>query len=100
MCGITGYISKQNKQFEKDVIQQMTQIIQHRGPDDWGVKILEYQDGQIALGHRRLSILDISSEGHQPMNYQSYWIVFNGEIYNFESIKKDLKDLGHLQHRY
>jgi asparagine synthase (glutamine-hydrolysing) len=69
----------------------------HRGPDDQGV----YQNNDVlpgaALGHRRLSILDLSQAGRQPMTNEegSLWIVFNGEIYNFQELRKDLLERGH-----
>lgn len=84
MCGIFGTIN-QNKAIN---IEQIIDAIKHRGPDDRG----EYRDSHIHLGFRRLSIIDLSSKGHQPMANEdsSVWIVFNGEIYNYQEIKKEL----------
>ena len=66
----------------------------HRGPDDGGVYISP--DQKVGLGHRRLSIIDLSPLGHQPMNYlDRYWIVFNGEIYNFQEKREMLKKEGY-----
>lgn len=76
MCGITGIISIDAAKY----IQGMTDAIAHRGPDDQGIFI----DSNVALGHRRLSILDLSANGHQPMISadERYVIIYNGEIYN------------------
>lgn len=75
------------------MLQKMTASVRHRGPDDEGV----FVDGAVGLGHTRLSILDLSEHGHQPMHDPQgrTWIVFNGEIYNFQEIRKDLEGLGH-----
>lgn len=83
MCGLAGFISVQSRVGTAEVyVEQMTRSITHRGPDDFGCWI-DY-DQKVALGHRRLSILDLSSAGHQPMMSGSgrYLMVFNGEIYN------------------
>jgi len=82
MCGIAGKIYFQGGKIQHDDIQKMTRAIAHRGPDDEGVYVSP--DAHIGLGHRRLSIIDLSAAGHQPMSYMGrYYIVFNGEIYNF-----------------
>ncbi|WP_236610428.1 asparagine synthase (glutamine-hydrolyzing) [Methanosphaerula palustris] len=72
----------------------MNQITKYRGPDDQGV----YCDHSVSLGHARLSIIDLSEHGHQPMSNedQSVWLVYNGEIYNFQSLRADLIEKGHL----
>lgn len=98
MCGITGFwdtsgqISTDKMQW---IVRQMSDTLLHRGPDDGGTWV-DVEVG-IALGHRRLSILDLSPEGHQPMHSASgrYVIVFNGEIYNFVELRQELKSLGH-----
>lgn len=92
MCGIVGFtnfIDDSNK-----VIGEMMDRIRHRGPDAEG----KYVDDGIALGHRRLSIIDISSSGDQPIFNEdgSLVIVFNGEIYNYQEIRKNLVDAGHI----
>ncbi len=94
MCGLTGFIS-QNLKCPELVIRKMTDTLTLRGPDDKGVWLSTNQ--QIALGHRRLSILDLSSAGHQPMVSHSgqFVIAFNGEIYNFIELQKELEKLGH-----
>lgn len=94
MCGITGYIHK-GGQLSASVIQEMTTIMHHRGPDSFGVELFSNQELQIAFGHKRLSILDVSADGHQPMQFGENWIVYNGEVYNFQQIKTELKKLGH-----
>ena len=87
MCGIVGYLSS-NFENKKSVIQSMTQTLTHRGPD----KENYWNDDFISLGHTRLSVIDLSSNGDQPMLSYSgrFVIVFNGEIYNAQEIKKYL----------
>lgn len=94
MCGITGKIYFDNNSVSEQDILTMNKKILHRGPDDGGVFIS--QDQKIGLGHRRLSIIDLSPLGHQPMSYLNrYWIVFNGEIYNFQEKKELLQKEGY-----
>ena len=83
MCGVVGFLGQDSKK-----IEDMLSSITHRGPDDKGV----YSDDSVSLGHVRLSILDLSDAGHQPMIYEDLILVFNGEIYNFQEIKKDLSE--------
>jgi asparagine synthase (glutamine-hydrolysing) len=92
MCRIAGIIDNQNNS-EQFVIQikAMCAIMAHGGPDDEGSLII---DNSVAFGHRRLSILDLSSAGHQPMIYEDLTITYNGEIYNYQSLKNELKILG------
>jgi asparagine synthase (glutamine-hydrolysing) len=93
MCGISGklYFNK-NKTILREEIERMCSAISHRGPDDEGVFI----NKNIGLGHRRLSIIDLSPAGHQPMsdNEGKVWIVHNGEIYNFLELRKNLEKDG------
>lgn len=93
MCGIVGFVDSKPKKEKKEIIKKMADRIIHRGPDDEGY----YTDSFVALGHRRLSILDLSKSGAQPIYNEdkSLAIVFNGEIYNYESIKEDLIKKGH-----
>ncbi len=94
MCGIAGFISLDPHSFADSVLLNMTRAIAHRGPDDTGV----YRDVQAALGHRRLSIVDLAA-GHQPMTSESgdLWIVFNGEIFNHAAIRAEkLEPRGHV----
>jgi len=88
MCGITGYFGQGNE----EILRRMTDSLKHRGPDDEGF----YFKGQLGLGNRRLSIIDLKT-GHQPLANEdkSVWLVFNGEIYNFLELKKDLEKKGH-----
>jgi asparagine synthase (glutamine-hydrolysing) len=94
MCGIAGFCDFANRSNDL-ILRKMTDSLIHRGPDDSGYKFLEHGNAQIGLGHRRLSILDLSPLGHQPMNFLDYEIVFNGEIYNFMEIRKELEYLGY-----
>ncbi len=97
MCGITGFLtSSVDTELDlKITVGRMTDRLAHRGPDDSGIWV-DRASG-IALGHRRLSILDLSQDGHQPMHSESsrYVIVFNGEVYNFYDLRHDLKSFGH-----
>jgi asparagine synthase (glutamine-hydrolysing) len=131
MCGISGFIARQGNLLPNSAIVKMTDLINHRGPDDegflflnqdrniitaggertpievWSTKTEYYptdnikycgdQHSRIAFGHKRLSILDLTPTGHQPMSYKNgrYWIVYNGEIYNYRDIKNKLEKLGH-----
>ncbi len=95
MCGITGfyhYATTKPVDPQDVTIERMTAALAHRGPDDTGI----YRDKAVALGHRRLSILDTSSAGRQPMTVddQSCWIAFNGEIYNFRELRDELRACG------
>ena len=91
MCGINGIIYGNTNPKISEIVQ-MNKAIKHRGPDDEGV--LKFQN--TILGHVRLSIQDLSDKGKQPMsNDERYWIIYNGEIYNFKEIKKELQSLGH-----
>lgn len=92
MCGITGFVNFEGIQNPKNVILEMTNAIVHRGPDSSGFYINNKDN--VALGHRRLSIIDLSDDGHQPMHSKNnrYIIVFNGEIYNYLELKKILSE--------
>ena len=97
MCGFAGYINFQTSvENHTEVISKMTNKIVHRGPDDSGIWI--DPGSRVVLGHRRLSILDLSSSGHQPMISpdQESVIIFNGEIYNHLEIRKRLEEQGCL----
>ncbi|WP_228237527.1 asparagine synthase (glutamine-hydrolyzing) [Allomuricauda sp. M10] len=90
MCGILGTVPATEHSHFKGALDTLT----HRGPDSFGIENI---DDEVSLGHRRLSILDISENGHQPMFHESrrYAVIFNGEIYNFLEIQKELENLGH-----
>ena len=96
MCGLTGFWQSKSFQFDtaREAVKGMTSSISNRGPDDGGHWI--DREAGVALGHRRLSILDLSPAGHQPMHSVSgrYVIVFNGEIYNHNQIRKVLEGLS------
>ena len=92
MCGIAGQFNFGDRAVKETDILNMSKKIQHRGPDDMGTFIHE----NIGLGHTRLSIIDLSKNGHQPMSDSSkrFWITYNGEIYNFKELQDDLKKDG------
>ncbi len=100
MCGILGVFNYAGSKslVSPEIIERMTDEIHHRGPDDGGVYISP--DQRLGFGFRRLSIVDLSSAGHQPMSNAdgSIWIVFNGEIYNHLDIRKDLEAKGYRYH--
>lgn len=93
MCGICGYISRKTK-LDLDT---MTDVMVHRGPDGRGTYSKNFDKLNIGLGHRRLSIIDLSLAGHQPMSNEdgTVWIVYNGEIYNFLGLRTKLEKFGH-----
>jgi len=98
MCGICGFTTKKlNMNQSHKIIQSMTNKLEHRGPDDKGHDILEYTDTLVGLGHTRLSIIDLTKAGHQPMfdKSRNLAISFNGEIYNYKEIKKILVNQGY-----
>ena len=94
MCGISGIVDF-SLNSNSEVLQAMTDTLKHRGPDGSGYEFLMNNNAQIGLGHRRLSIIDLTVTGHQPMQSNHLWITFNGEIYNFKEIKKELGALGY-----
>jgi asparagine synthase (glutamine-hydrolysing) len=94
MCGITGYIDF-NKRTNPDIIGKMVQTMLHRGPDDFGAENYDSPFASLGFGQARLSIIDLSAAGHQPMHFQHLSIVFNGEIYNYKEIKIELENIGH-----
>jgi asparagine synthase (glutamine-hydrolysing) len=98
MCGIFGIIAR-NSRVPAEVLERATQSLAHRGPDDSGTVILRdsaSESVEIGLGNRRLAILDLSPQGHQPMNDPATgnWIVYNGEVYNFREVRAKLERLG------
>jgi asparagine synthase (glutamine-hydrolysing) len=95
MCGICGiYHFKGGQRAEPATVQAMARSISHRGPDDEGFHF----DGPLGLGFRRLSIIDLSLAGHQPMSdlAETVWVAFNGEIYNFQALRRELESRGHV----
>ncbi len=93
MCGICGILNLNGKPVSPAILQKMTDVIAHRGPDGEGFHI----DRFIGLGHRRLAILDLSEAGHQPMltNDGRMVITYNGEVYNFKELRAELQKLGY-----
>ncbi len=92
MCGVSGIINRYDKEVNREEIKDINDLIAHRGPDDEGF----YFEKNFAFGHRRLSILDLSSDGHQPMHYlDKYTITYNGEVYNYLEIKEELLEFGY-----
>src|SRR6185503_13943385 len=90
MCGIAGILNFSHSQSEMEAIRRMTDAMAHRGPDAVGT----YADGPLTFGHLRLSIIDLSSAANQPFTDNSgrYIIAFNGEIYNYNEVKQQLKE--------
>ena len=96
MCGITGIINFNNAPISENVLIGMRNSLSHRGPDDTGVYINKIKT--VGLAHKRLSIIDPSSAGHQPMCNEdgTLWITYNGEIYNYSELRNRLKNSGHI----
>jgi asparagine synthase (glutamine-hydrolysing) len=107
MCGITALIRWRSDPIDAAVLHAMTELVAHRGPDGSGTTFLHLDASgasdvapngawTVGLGHRRLSILDLSDSGRQPMKYgDDLWITYNGEIFNFVELKQELERLGH-----
>lgn len=114
MCGVCGQVDLEGKTVCIKTLEKMCHILAHRGPDDEGAVVLrdglpielrkplltglEEKGFEVGLGHRRLSIIDLSEAAHQPMTNEdrSLWVVYNGEIYNFMEIRSDLQAKGHV----
>ncbi|KFD40149.1 asparagine synthase [Schleiferia thermophila str. Yellowstone] len=94
MCGIAGFVDFK-KTTTHSTIEKMVKSMHHRGPDDEGLEIFHTSSADIGLAQTRLSIIDLSQLGHQPMHYKHLSVVFNGEIYNYKEIKNELEKLGH-----
>lgn len=96
MCGIAGLFHIDSAPVSSVILKKMTDAIAHRGPDGEG----QFVDGGVGLGHRRLSIIDLSSAGHQPMASEDgrYVIAYNGEVYNFNELRIELEAVGHRFH--
>src|SRR5438270_9204058 len=94
MCGIAGVFHfESDRAVDELLLDRSTDVLAHRGPDGRGTHI----EGSVGLGHRRLAIIDTSEAAAQPLSNEdgSIWIVFNGEVYNFESLKAELQKKGH-----
>ena len=96
MCGIVSYIDLSGNPISPSALQSMTDIVSHRGPDDQGTEVF-CGIPFVALGDRRLSIIDLSPAGRQPMSDKEglLWIVFNGEIFNFKELRQQLQGHGY-----
>src|SRR5207247_11430048 len=96
MCGIYRYLS-QMAMIDPTILRRMGHPLKHRGPDDEGEVILDSSEVSVGLGHKRLSIIDLSPAGKQPManEDETVWVVFNGEIYNFPELRRQLLADGH-----
>ncbi|MFY7732910.1 MAG: asparagine synthase (glutamine-hydrolyzing) [Bacteroidia bacterium] len=94
MCGIVGFIDFTFKSNNQD-LKNMLDTLSHRGPDDKGYECYKLNSCLVGFAQARLSIIDLSEKGHQPMHFNQYSIVFNGEIYNYNEIKEELLSLGH-----
>ncbi|HQX73130.1 MAG TPA: asparagine synthase (glutamine-hydrolyzing) [Chitinophagaceae bacterium] len=97
MCGIAGILQANISTYNKEQLAKMTGALAHRGPDGEG--LWQNETGNVLLGHRRLSIIDLSDSGRQPMHYQDrYTIIHNGEIYNYIELKEELQKKGYAFH--
>ena len=94
MCGISGFIDF-NRETGIEILEKMNRIMAHRGPDGEGYGMFQTDAAGIGLGHRRLSIIDLTEGGKQPKTYDNLHLTFNGEIYNYAEIKKVLEEKGH-----
>ena len=96
MCGIIGLYSSAEEPIIKKKIHKAMDDLSHRGPDDSGTKSFHINNNLLMLGHTRLSIIDLTRAGQQPMESQDgrYAIAFNGEIYNYKELRDELKLLG------
>ena len=100
MCGICGKIAhgaRANERVSPELLGAMTSQMVHRGPDDDGTLLRHYPDYSVGLGHRRLSIIDLSTAGRQPLSNETgtVWVLLNGEIYNFAELRSQLEGKGH-----
>ncbi|HQY12524.1 MAG TPA: asparagine synthase (glutamine-hydrolyzing) [Ferruginibacter sp.] len=99
MCGISGFTDF-TKRTGRDILEKMNRVLAHRGPDGEGYGIYDAAAATVGLGHRRLSIIDLSEGGRQPQTFRHLHITFNGEIYNYSEIKKELEQKGHEFHSH
>jgi hypothetical protein len=98
MCGIVALFRTPATNVPDGTLEAMTTAVAHRGPDGWGTEFLSLEQDApwgVALGHRRLSILDLSPAGRQPMVYRDrLWMTYNGEVYNYVELRRELEALG------
>ena len=95
MCGIAGIFHRDGRPVANDAVVRITRPLAHRGPDGEGIHI----EANVGLGHRRLAILDLTTAGVQPMACveNRYWITYNGELFDFIEIRRELTQLGHAR---
>ena len=102
MCGLVAVVSNDDSEIDlgehnpSSVLSDMIYAIRHRGPDGSGAEFVSDSLAQVGFGHRRLSIIDLSESGKQPMSFQYLTVTYNGEIYNYQEIKVELESLGHV----
>lgn len=96
MCGISVIVQKSNEPVSETLIRKMNNMVVHRGPDGEGY----FHQMNLAMGHRRLKIIDLSNSAAQPMEYDGLTITYNGEIYNYIEIRKQLSDEGYIFHTH
>lgn len=96
MCGICGKLNNSPGKIDAELIWKMVRVMGYRGPDDEGIFLSS--DLKLGLGHKRLSIIDLSEAGRQPISNEdkTVWMVFNGEVYNFQSLREELQEKGHV----
>jgi len=94
MCGIAGLVDR-NHSSSDEILKAITNSLYHRGPDDCGYLFKKFDNVQVGLGHRRLSVLDLSNHGHQPMVFAHLTMIYNGEVYNFKEIRTELECHGY-----
>ncbi len=94
MCGIAGYIGKSPP--DLNYLKRTSKILDHRGPNGEGFYTYKHKDNSVALIHRRLSIIDLDDRSNQPFIYNGTALVFNGEIYNYIEVRKNLEEVGHV----
>ena len=99
MCGISGFVDFKKKT-DRGILEKMTRTLFHRGPDGEGYGIYENEHSAIGLGHRRLSIIDLTEGGNQPQEFRGLYITYNGEVYNYSEIKFELEQKGHIFHSH
>ena len=98
MCGICGAVTTNSNRLDEPTLRRMTDVMTHRGPDGAGIHLRHGADVSVGLGHRRLSIIDLTEAGRQPLSNEdgTIWLVFNGEIYNYPELRKGLQSRGHI----
>ena len=94
MCGIAGFIDF-TKKSDYNILKKMTDVLHHRGPNDSGYSFYSLSNYNLGFGHRRLAILDLSNNAHQPMKFGNLEIIYNGEVYNFKEIRRELEKYGY-----